>query len=81
MVVVTKQTPVESRINRVAGQVEGIRRMVHAGRSPEDIAQQILAAREALTKVGLHVIKEGMIKTPEFKKKSLITLLEKLFKL
>lgn len=51
---------IDSRINRLIGQIEGIRKMVHKKRDCAEIAQQILAAREALSKVGLIVMKQGI---------------------
>jgi len=51
---------IDTRINRLIGQIEGIRKMVHKKRSCTDVAQQILAAREALSKIGMIVMKEGV---------------------
>lgn len=51
---------IDSRINRLVGQIEGIRKMVHNKRDCSEIAQQILAAREALSKIGLIVMKQGI---------------------
>jgi DNA-binding FrmR family transcriptional regulator len=42
----------DTRINRLVGQIEGIRRMINSKRKSGDVVQQILAAREALTKIG-----------------------------
>ena len=47
----TKQS-VESRLNRIAGQVAGIQRMVEQDRYCVDILLQIAATRAALAKVG-----------------------------
>lgn len=56
-------TNIDSRINRLVGQIEGIRRMINSNRDCTDVAQQILAAREALSKIGLLVLKEGICTT------------------
>jgi DNA-binding FrmR family transcriptional regulator len=42
---------VEARLNRVAGQVSGVQRMVAADRYCVDVLMQISAARAALAKV------------------------------
>lgn len=74
------KTNIDSRINRLIGQIEGIRRMIHSGRKSEDVAQQVLAAREALSKIGLLVLKEGIARAPANEKKT-NKLLEKVFRL
>lgn len=71
---------INSRLNRLVGQIQGVRRMIEKNRSAEEVAQQILAAREALSKVGLLILKEELGQkngTPEKNKK----LLEKIFRL
>lgn len=75
------QTDIDSRINRLVGQIEGIRRMVHAKRDCTDIAQQILAAREALSKIGLIVLKEGICKVPPQQSKKIENILERVFRI
>lgn len=72
---------IDSRVNRLIGQIEGIRRMIKAGRSCEEITQQILAAREALSKIGLLVLKEGICDTPVRNKNRTEKLLEKVFRI
>ena len=52
-----------SRINRLIGQIDGIRKMINDGRSAESIGQQIIAAREALSKIGLIVLKDAIAKS------------------
>lgn len=76
------QSITDSRINRLIGQIEGIRRMINGGRKTEDVVQQIMAAREALSRVGLMMLKEEMIKgtTPKQAQKT-AKLLEKLFRI
>ena len=41
-------TDYDIRLNRLVGQIEGIRKMINNRRSAESIGQQIIAAREAL---------------------------------
>lgn len=45
-----------ARVNRVAGQVEGIRRMLDEGRYCLDILNQIAAARSALDALGVELL-------------------------
>ncbi len=71
---------INSRLNRLVGQLQGVRRMIDNNRSTEEVTQQILAAREALSKVGLLVIKDELVNkksTPERTKK----LIEKIFRI
>jgi len=75
------QTNIDSRINRLVGQIEGIRRMVNAKRDCTDIAQQILAAREALSKIGLLVLKDGICKVPANQTKKVESILERVFRI
>lgn len=72
---------IDARINRLVGQIEGIRRMVHSKRDCTDIAQQILAAREALSKIGLLVLKEGICKVPPHQNKKIESMLERVFRI
>lgn len=74
------QSVMDSRINRLIGQIEGIRRMINSGRDSGDVAQQILAARQALSKIGLLVLKEELTKTSTNKKSTEETL-EKVFRI
>ncbi len=76
-----KKTDIDKRINRLVGQIEGIRRMINGGRSCEEVAQQILAAREALSKIGLIILKEGICTTPARNKNRTAKLLEKVFRI
>ena len=52
----TQQDSVK-RLARIEGQIKGIQRMVQEGRYCIDIIQQITAARRALEKVGLVVMR------------------------
>lgn len=72
---------IDNRINRLVGQIEGIRRMINAGRSAEDVTQQILAAREALSKVGLIVLKDSLVKNPAKNHKKVEKLLKSIFRI
>ena len=74
------KTNIDSRMNRLVGQIEGIRRMIHSGRKSEEVTQQILAAREALSKIGLLVLKEGIGNSLKDKKRT-NKLLEKVFRI
>ncbi len=51
-----EQQEVLTRLRRVEGQIRGIQRMVEEGRSCEDIAAQLLAARAALDKASLYIM-------------------------
>lgn len=46
-----------NRLNRIAGQVQGIARMIDEGRYCVDVLTQIQAARSALAKVESEVLK------------------------
>lgn len=76
------QSSTDSRINRLIGQIEGIRRMINGGRKTEDVVQQIMAAREALSRIGLMMLKEEMVKkAPPLQAKKTEKLLEKIFRI
>ena len=75
------QTDIDSRINRLVGQIECIRRMVNSKRDCTDIAQQILAAREALSKIGLIVLKEGICKIKPQQANKVGHILERVFRI
>ena len=47
---------VTKRLRRVEGQIRGIQRMIEDGRDCEDIITQLMAARAALDKAGLHIV-------------------------
>lgn len=65
-----ESTDIDKRINRMIGQINGIRKMIHANRDPGAIAQQVIAAREALSRLGMLVLKEGIhAAAPESEKK------------
>ena len=50
------QQKVKSRINRIAGQVAGIQRMVEEDRYCVDILNQIAAVRSALDALGIELL-------------------------
>lgn len=47
---------IKGRVNRIAGQVAGIQRMVEEGRYCVDILNQIAAARSALDALGIELL-------------------------
>ncbi len=53
---------VQTRLSRIAGQVEGIRRMVDEDRYCVDVLHQIAAAEAALDRVG-HLVLESHVDT------------------
>ena len=76
-----KSSPIDNRINRLVGQIEGVRRMIHSNRPSDEVTQQILAARQALSKLGLVVLKEGIMKLPDRQHKKIESMLEKIFRI
>lgn len=72
------QSSTDSRINRLIGQIEGIRRMINSDRKTEDVVQQIMAARQALSRIGLLLLNDEIVKTknPKHTQK----MLEKIFR-
>ena len=74
------KTQIDSRINRLTGQIEGIRRMINSGRKTDDVVQQVMAARQALTRIGLIVLKEEIVKNGGKGSKKTEKLLEKIFR-
>lgn len=56
MLVEQEKTDLRKRLKKVAGQINGIDKMVDEGRYCIDIIQQILAARAALNKVALMIV-------------------------
>ena len=51
-----------SSLNRIEGQVRGIKKMYEEGRDCEQIAQQIAAVQHALTRVGKEMLTEEAVK-------------------
>jgi DNA-binding FrmR family transcriptional regulator len=56
----SKKKEVAKRLNRISGQVEGIKKMVDSSRYCVDILNQVAAARAALTGVGQFVLEDHM---------------------
>ena len=52
----TRAKGIQARVNRIAGQVDGIRRMVADGRYCVDILNQIAAVRSALDSLGVELL-------------------------
>jgi DNA-binding FrmR family transcriptional regulator len=50
------------RLRRVEGQVQGLQRMLAAGRDCAEIAQQVAAARAALGRIAVDLLASGMEK-------------------
>jgi len=56
----SKKKEVTKRLNRISGQVEGIRKMVDDSRYCVDILTQIAAVRSALSGVGQFVLEDHL---------------------
>jgi DNA-binding FrmR family transcriptional regulator len=56
----TLKTDSQRRLARIAGQVDGIRRMVESDRTCGDIMQQIVAVRAALDNLGVSFLSEHL---------------------
>jgi CsoR family transcriptional regulator, copper-sensing transcriptional repressor len=55
-----KAGKIKQRVNRIAGQVGGIQRMVEEGRYCVDILNQIAAARSALDSLGIELLSQHL---------------------
>ena len=53
----TQQQAIVTRLNRIEGQIRGIRRMVQEPRLCVDILQQLAAAEAALNRISLAVLR------------------------
>ena len=53
----TRQQAIVTRLNRIEGQIRGIRRMVQEPRLCVDILQQLAAAEAALNRISLAVLR------------------------
>lgn len=49
------------RLRRIAGQIEGIDRMLQEGRECRDVVTQISAATKALEQVGFKLVASGLV--------------------
>ena len=52
--------PIDGRLVRVAGQVEGVRRMTKENRDCVDVLTQLAAIRAALDQVGIEILAHHM---------------------
>lgn len=75
-----KVSDTDARINRLIGQIEGIRRMINSKRKADDTVQQIMAARQALSRLGLIVLRNELVDTSGKNSKKIENLLEKIFR-
>lgn len=75
-----KVSDTDARINRMIGQIEGIRRMINGKRKADDTVQQIMAARQALSRLGLIVLRNELVDTSGKNSKKIENLLEKIFR-
>jgi DNA-binding FrmR family transcriptional regulator len=53
-------TEVRTRLRRVAGQVQGIERMLEEGRECRDVVTQLSAATKALEQAGFKLVASGL---------------------
>lgn len=49
------------RLSRIEGQFRGIRKMVEDGRECLDVIQQITAVREAISMLGIELLKDELV--------------------
>lgn len=52
---------VQKRLRRVAGQVQGVERMLDEGRECRDVVTQLSAATKALEQVGFKLVASGLV--------------------
>lgn len=72
------------RLSKIKGQINGIEKMISDERACMDVIQQIVAARAALSKLGVEILKDearSCIKGDNGKVQSLEDVIEKLFKI
>lgn len=55
-----ERTRILNRLKRLEGQVRGLQAMVESGKDCEAIMTQVMAAKSALNRVGLHIIGRSM---------------------
>ncbi len=60
MLTADKKKKVEKRLNRISGQVEGLKKMVKNSRYCVDVLRQVAAARAALSGVGRYILEDHM---------------------
>ena len=56
----TEMTPVMNRIKRARGQLDGVLRMLEAGRDCEDVVTQLAAVSRALDRAGFAIVATGL---------------------
>lgn len=49
-----------NRLRRLEGQIRGLQTMIEDGKDCESVMTQVMAARSALDKIGLHIIGHSM---------------------
>ncbi len=76
-----KQERITKRMSRIEGQFRGIRRMFEEKRECIDIIQQITAVRQALTMLGIELLKDEFVCKRASKKGLSEKYLETLFKI
>lgn len=69
------------RINRLVGQIEGIRRMVEGKREVSAILQQVLAARQALSRIGILLMKNAVSSAKPLTKEQVERLIRDVFRM
>jgi len=73
-----KQTAVESHINRIVGQVKGVKKMIEADKDSVEIVTQIMAAKSSLEKLAVKILKE---EASVCNKRQVDKIVDRLFKL
>lgn len=71
------QEKITNRLSRLEGQIRGIKKMVDENQDCQKVVVQILAAREACSKIGLEMVKAKVCSGKKIKKDEL----DSLFKL
>ena len=55
-----ERTRILNRLKRLEGQIRGLQAMVESGKDCDAIMTQVMAAKSALNRVGLHIIGHSM---------------------
>jgi len=53
-----KQTPVQSHVNRIIGQVQGVKKMIEAKKDSVETVTQIMAAKASLEQLAVKILKQ-----------------------
>lgn len=72
---------IADRISRIEGQLRGIRKMIEEEKGCLDVITQISAVKEAVSKLGVELLKDEFICKIDEKKKIDEKYIEKLFKM